>query len=364
MLPSTPEANHSVKMLAILEQWDQASGFHTDYSEKYFFLLLFKCGMDAVVYYVWCRTHYKSLLSMCSLSIALADFVMLLYMATMWFLGVEMSVVSPCFFLANAAATYAALPLPMMVLGLLDYCLEDTCVSNHRTSCKLLRNAVLTLLVWVLAVRYSLTSVSAEPMELHDKTGVSALVCEVEESALATYFVVALFSATIFTIPLFWSSIPQWLKEADRLSDAREKHENNKSDLFVTSTPCMEAKSSEGNYLEENIKQRPPLWFSLTLGFGVFWMPYLALCVACLVLGFAVPAYISVNLLLLECANSLLIGVVFWVKSKTRGPYSHLPENVCTWRVYWHLSQGMQQKQLPVAVFNPSKGKNNSYFNV
>uniref|UniRef100_A0A3B5BBT3 Uncharacterized protein n=1 Tax=Stegastes partitus TaxID=144197 RepID=A0A3B5BBT3_9TELE len=276
MLPSTPEANHSVKMLAILEQWDQASGFHTDYSEKYFFLLLFKCGMDAVVYYVWCRTHYKSLLSMCSLSIALADFVMLLYMATMWFLGVEMSVVSPCFFLANAAATYAALPLPMMVLGLLDYCLEDTCVSNHRTSCKLLRNAVLTLLVWVLAVRYSLTSVSAEPMELHDKTGVSALV-----------------------------------------------------DLFVTSTPCMEAKSSEGNYLEENIKQRPPLWFSLTLGFGVFWMPYLALCVACLVLGFAVPAYISVNLLLLECANSLLIGVVFWVKSKTRGPYSHLPENVC-----------------------------------
>lgn len=361
MLPSLLETNQTVKMLAILEQWNQASGSHTDNTEKYLLLLLLKCGMDTAVFYLCCRKQYKFLLYMCSLSIILIDLVMVFLMATVWFLGAERSFVSPCFFLANASATYAALPVPMMSLGLLDYCFEDTCVNNHRTFCKILRNVVLTLLVWMLALIYSFNTAKAEPMKLYDETGITALVCQVEESTLINYFILGLFSALLFTIPPFWSRIPRWVREADRLSDAREEYERKKSDLF-TSTPCMETKDSEENYLDETIGQRPPLWFSLTLAFGIFWMPYLAVSVACLVFG--VPAYISVNLLWLECTNSLLIGLVFWIKSKTRGPYSHLPENVCLWNVYWHLSKGMQEKQLPVAVFNPSKGKRTTYFYV
>ncbi|XP_044066420.1 probable G-protein coupled receptor 160 [Siniperca chuatsi] len=317
-----------------------------------------------MVLYLCCRKLCTSFLSMCSLSIILADLVMTLLITMVWFLGAERSVVSPCFLLAHASATYGALPLPMMCLGLMDYCLEDAYLCNQSTFCKFLRNAFLTLLVWMLAVIYSFGDVKAELMELDYMSGIRVLVCEVEESTLITYFILGLFTAVICTMLPFWSRIPQLVKEADRLSEMREEQENQRSDLLFISTNYGDTKNSEENYLEETISPRPPLWFSLTLGFGMVWMPYLTLSVACLVFGFGVPAYITVNLLWLECTNSLLVGVVFWVKSKTLGPYSHLPENVCLWHIYWHLSKGTQQQQLPIAVFNPSKGKKNTHLYV
>lgn len=347
-------------MLAVIEIWEGESGCHIVNTEKYLLLMLLKLGLDAVVFYLCCQKLYTYFLSMCSLSIVLADLVMTFFMATLWFLGTERSLVSPCFLLANASSTYGALPLPMMCLGLLDYCLENTYLANQSTFCKFLRNAVLTLLVWILAVIYSFGSVKDELMELEYVTGIKALLCEVEESTLITYFIWGLFIAVTCTMLPFWSRIPQWVKEADRLSEAREEQGNQRSDLLFTSPKCTDTKSGEENYLEEPIWPRPPLWLSLTLGFGMFWMPYLAVSVVCLVFGFGVPAYISVNVLWLECTNSLLVGVVFWVKSKTLGPYSHLPENVCLWRIYWNLSKGTRQQQPPIAVFNPSTGKRNT----
>ncbi|XP_023126628.2 probable G-protein coupled receptor 160 [Amphiprion ocellaris] len=364
MLPSLLETKQTEAMLAILEQWDQLSGSYTDNTHNYFLLLLFKSAMDTAAFCLCSCKQYKSPLSMCSLSIALADLVMVFFVATVWFLRAEGSSVSLCFFLAHASATFTALPLPMMSLGLLDYCLEDTYVNHHRTFCKLLRNVLLTLLVWALAIIYSFHTVSAKPMKLYEEKGMTALMCEVGESSLITYFILGLFCALLFIILPFWSRIPQWVMEADRLSNARTEHKSKKSDLMFTSTPSLETKSSEENHLEVTNGQRPPLWLSLTLGFGEIWMAYLATCVACMVCGLGVPAYVSVNVLWLECTNSLLVGLVFWVKSKTRGPYSHLPENVCSWNVYWHLSKGVQQKQLPVAVFNPPKAKRNNDFYV
>ncbi|XP_022054484.1 probable G-protein coupled receptor 160 [Acanthochromis polyacanthus] len=362
MLPSPLENKQTLTMLAILEQWDQASGSYTDNTHNYFLLLLFKCAMDTAAFCLCSLKQHKSLLSMCSLSITVADLVMVFFMATVWFLRAGGSSVSPCFFLAHASATFTALPLPMVSLGLLDYCLEDTCINHHRTFCKRLRDASLTLLVWALAIIYSFHTVSAKPLKLYEEAGMTALACEVGESSLIDYFTLLLFCALLFAILPFWSRIPRWVIEADRLYDTRTERESNKSDLMFTSTPGLETESSEENHLEETIGQRPPLWFSLTLGFSIFWMPYLATCVACMLCGFEVPAYISVNLLWLECINSLLMGLVFWMKSKTRGPYSHLSENVCLWNIYWHLSKGVQQKQLPVAVFNPSKAKRSTYF--
>ncbi|XP_070766266.1 probable G-protein coupled receptor 160 [Enoplosus armatus] len=347
-------------MLAITERWEGGSDCHTDNTEKYLLHMLFKVGLDATVFYICYRKLYTSFLSMCSMSIILADLVMACSMANVWFLRAERSPVSPCFLLANASATYGALPLSMMCLGLLDYCSEATSLGNQSAFCKFLRNAILTLLVWMLAIVYSFSSVKAELMELDYVTGIKTLVCEVEESTLVTYFILGIFTAVICALLPFWSRIAQWVKEADRLFEAREEQEDERSDLLFTSTNCTDTKSSEENYLDETIGPRPPLWLSLTLGFGTFWMPYLAVTVACLVFGFGVPAYITVNVVWLECTNSLLTGVVFWVKSKMLGPYSNLPENVCLWQIYWHLSQGTRLQPLPVAVFNPTKGKRNT----
>lgn len=362
-LPASTGTTYSVKMLAIIEQWEEVSGSHTDNTEKYLLLVLFKFGMDAVVFYLCRQKPFTSFFSMCSLSIILADFVMAFLLAMVWLLGVERSPVSLCFILADASATYAAMPLPLMILGLLDYCLVDTYICNQNAFCKILGYAVLTLLGWMLAVIYSTGFVKGELMELNNMAQTMALVCEVKESPLVSYSVLVLFIAVVCTMLPFWSSVPQWVKEADRLSDIREEKEYQKSDLFM-STGWTETRVCKKNNVEENIPPPPFLWLSLTLGFSVFWLPYLMISVACLVFDFGAPAYITVNVLWLECVNSLVMGIVFWAKSNMRGPYSRLPENVCLWHVYYHLSKGAQQRQIPIAVFNPSKGKRTTLFYV
>lgn len=360
-LEASPGTSHTVKMLAIMMERDVESGRYTDNTNKYLSLVLIKLGMDAVVFYLCCCRTYKSFLNMCSLSVVLADVLMAFFLATMWLLGPGGSPVSLCVILAHASATYAVVPLPMMLLGLLDHCLQDTCLCNLSTLCKITVNAALVLLGWLLAVIYSFVSVDAKLIEL-DSVHTRALVCEVAESTLITYFVFALFTAVICALLPFSSSIPRWMSEADRLSEAREEEGCQSSDLsFITAT---EAESSGEDYLGETFGPRPPLWCSLALCFGAFWLPYLAAVVACMVFGFGAPAYISVNLMWLESTNSFLMGVVFWAKSSTQGPYSRLPENVCLWHVYWHLSKGTQQKHLPVAVFNPSKAKRTTLFYV
>ncbi|XP_069383481.1 probable G-protein coupled receptor 160 isoform X2 [Paralichthys olivaceus] len=327
-LPVYPDTSHTFKMLAILEQWDERSGYKIDNTGKYLSLMLIKLGIDTVVFVLCCRKLYTSFLNMCSLSIVLADLAMVLCMTAVWLLGPERSPLSPCFVLAHTAATFEALPLPVIGLGIIDYCIEDACLANKNTFCKFLRNVVMTLLVWMLAVIYSIAYAKVELMELVTVTAVKALVCEEKESMLITYFLLGLFAAVTLTMLPFSTSIPMWVREANRLSELREKHVDQRSDLFTVS-PSTETKS---------------------------------MSVACLVLGFGVPAYITVNLLWIECTNSLLVGVVFWVKSRSLGPYCHLPENVCLWHVFWHLSKGTWQQQPPAAVFNPSEGKRNHLF--
>lgn len=351
-----------IKMLAIIEQWEVGSGCHMDNTLKYVLLLFFKLVLDTAVFYLCNRKLYGSILSMCSLSIILADLVMVFCLAAVWFLGPDNSPVPLCSLLANASTTYGGLPLPMMFLGFLDYYLHDTYLWKQSALCKYLKYTALTLLGWILAIMYTFSSVKAELMELEYMAWIKALVCEVEESQLINYFILALFIGIICAMLPFFPRIPLWLRKADRLSEEREKQGDQKSFLLV-STHCKEPNLSE-EYLEPSFSPPPPLWLSLMLGFAVFWMPYLTISVACLLFGFGVPAYITVNVLWLECTNSFLMGVVFWAKSNMQGPYSHLPENVCSWNVYWHLSKGTGQQQLSVVVFNPSKAKRSSLFYV
>lgn len=356
-LSTSLDTRHTIKMLAIVKQWQDGSNCHTSNIDKYLLLMLFKLGLDIAVFYLCFRKIHTSFLSMCRVSIILADMGMVVCMAAMWFLGPDRSLKPLCFLLAYASVVYGALPLPVLCLGLLDSCYETSWI------CKMLRNLGLTFLVWILVFIYAFASVKPELTELDYVIGIRALVCPVEESELINYFILMLFTTVVVAMIPFWSRIPQWVKEADRLSELREEQENQKSDFFFTSTHGMQTESCEENYQYETSGPRPPLWFSITLCFGVFWMPYLTVTVICMALGFGVPAYITVNLLWLECINSLLEGVTFWVQSKTQGPYSCPPENICLWHVYWHLSKGTQQ-QLPVAVFNPTKEKRITLFYV
>ncbi|KAM4610001.1 putative G-protein coupled receptor 160 [Polymixia lowei] len=360
-LPSSLES-HSIKMLAVVEQWE-TKDIYVNNTRQYLLLMMVKLGLDAIVLYLCWRRLHTSFLSVCGLSIVLADVAMVWSVAMAWFLGPLTFPVSVCFLLAHFSAVYAALPLPMAGLGLLDYISEENWTCSHNPFCRSLRNVVLALLVWALAVVYSYGTVTGDLMEIEYLGGGKALVCEVQEASTATYFVVVLFIAVIVTLLPHWSRLLQWFKEANRLSAQREEpHRNQMSDLLFNGVPYTEAKNCEENTLVDTVQRRPSLWLSLTLGFGSTWMPYLFISVACLLLGFGVPAYIVVNLLWLECTNSLLVGVVFWVKSNMYGPYTHLPDDICLWQVYWHISRGTNpcEHRLPTNVFNPSKKNRNT----
>ncbi|KAK9515538.1 hypothetical protein VZT92_026178 [Zoarces viviparus] len=345
-------------MLGIIAQTD-VSGHHTDNTDKYVGIMLIKMALEVVVLSFSGRKLYTSFLGMCSLSIVLADSVMVLLFSTLLFLGPERYLVSLCFILANASAMYEALPLPLMCLGLLDCSLEGTYLGKQSAFYKFLRHTALTLLVWIRAVIYCFGSVKSDSMKLDDREGPSVLVCEVQESTLINYFILGLFSAVGCTMLPFYSMIPKWVGEANRISEAREERENQSSDLLFTSTNCTETKGIQENPPEETLYPRPPLWFSLILGFSLTWMPFLAMSVVCISLSFGVPAYITVNLLWVECTNSFLTGMMFWVNRNKQGPYS-LPENACPWPIYWHLSKGTQQQPFPAPVSNPSKEKSHT----
>ncbi|CAG6021248.1 unnamed protein product [Menidia menidia] len=347
--PWSPDTSQPLKMLAIIQLWDDTLADPVDNTNKYFFLLLVKLGLDSVLFITCSHKKYTSFLSVCSLSILLADVLLTCLLAAAWLLGAERSFLSVCFLLANGSATFGALPLPMMFLGSLDYYLDDVWARKHTARWRVLRNVVLTLLVWLQAAVYAARSVSTELVELASAFGPKALVCEVQESSLVTTFILGLFLVSLFALLPFFSSIPRWVKEAETMYEAREKQRGETSDLFLAAPQRRETEASGEKYAESD---RPPLWLSLTLSFLVFWMPYLGVSVACLICGFLVPAYVSVNLLWLECTNSFLAGVTFWMKSKTRGPHSNLPESVCLWKIYWHLSQGRQLSQLPAATFD------------
>lgn len=355
MMVSVPTAleGHTGMMLAIIEKQDEEHSCHTDNTLQFIILILLKTGMDAGVLYLRCGKLYTNFLNMSNLSILLADVIMLLSMAVVVSLKAEYSHFPLCFILAYFSATYAALPLPTMCLLLLDYCLEDICSGKQSALSKCLRNLSMTLLLWTVAVIYSIGSVTPELMEMEYNTGSKAVVCEIYESRAVNYFTVGLFSALILTLLPCWPMIPQWINEANRISEARDKiQDKQQSDLLLTST---ETKS----FVVDPAILQPPLWLSLTLGFAVFWMPYLTVSVACQLFGFGVPPYITVNLLWVQCSNSVIVGMMFCIKSKTLGPYNRLPEDVCSWHVYWHLSKGTYIQKL--AVFDPTKKKGNIY---
>ncbi|XP_008316234.1 probable G-protein coupled receptor 160 [Cynoglossus semilaevis] len=358
-IPVLPDIPHSAKMLAVIEQWDTNSGSHVDNTAKFLYITLFKSAMDTAVFYFFCCRFHASFFNMCSLFILLSDSVMVVVMSALWLLGPQLSPVTMCGFMAYISTMCAALPVPIVCVGLLDYLVDSNSLSKRRVSCKSLIYTVLALLLWTFAGVYSFFTTNTEQMVLIYETGVEASTCEVQESFLVTYSLSGLFILVILIMVPFRSSIIKWNEEADMLSALREENDNQRSNFFIKTT-STETKSIEGAYPEEKTEPRPPMWFSLILGFSTFWMPYLTVTTFCQVFGFMIPAYISINLLWCECINSLVMGAVFWVKSKTFGPYCSQPDNVCLWQVYWHLSKGTWWKTLPAVVLNPTKGRTQS----
>ncbi|KAK6307916.1 uncharacterized protein LOC121538221 [Coregonus clupeaformis] len=347
-------------MLAIIESWEEEGSCLEDNTRQFLFILLLKVGMDCLVLSIClCRLH-TSFMGVFGLSVFLVDVALACAVVAVWLLGPAHSPVSMCFLLAQASAVFNALPLPVLGLGLLDYATESHYDSCHATPGRALCNCTLTLLVWVLAGVCACWSTFTNLIEVEYEGGKHALGCVVQESVFVVHFSVGISVAVCCVLLLHYKQLSSWLKEANKLSEQRDDvNPTLHRDLSFRYAKLGQAgadKDEEKALAMETEWQRHPLYLSLTLGFSTTWASYLVMCVACELLGLAVPAYIAINLLWLECANSLLVGLVFWLKSDWLGPYSNLPDDICQWQVYWHLSRGpvRDSEKLPKTVFSLS----------
>ncbi|KAJ0036920.1 hypothetical protein NQD34_005597 [Periophthalmus magnuspinnatus] len=308
-------------MLAIMEQTDNMHDCYMDNTRQFILLMLFKVFLNGGALYLCCFKPLWSFFNICSISFALVDLSMTAFMTTTLWMDVQSSHVAMCYIMANFSAAYSALPVPVLCLGILDYYLEDTCAG--RKYIRLTRNIVLVILMWLFAGCYALETANATL--LSQTRNIRYVVCEIKESRTVGYFTVALTAVMCIALLPYMTLIPKW----------------------------------------EFTMPRPPMHLSLLICFGVFWMPYLAVTTICVTLEFGIPAYISVNLLWVQCVNSLLEGVVFWLRSGTVGTYISQYENICLWQAYWDLSADTNDEQLlPVHKFNPSNAKRDMAFYV
>ena len=363
MWPQIPLAQETqgLKMLAVIEEW-KVDDRHVNNTSRYLFLVLFKLSMDTTILYICRQRLHTYFLSLCSLSVVLADAVLLLFMTMAWFNPLK-SPMSVCFLLAYFSTVFSMLPLPMLGLGLLDYLFHDRCSANQRPVIRLLRNTAMALLVWLVAAVYSYETTTSSQKEIEHFGGLKALVCEVQESVTVNVFVISLLIVTICALLPHYTTIPAWHRRANWLSDQRDKPPHiQKSDLQRNAGSQDAQEDAAKKALVETTQQPPSLCVSLTLGFASVWLPYLFMSVIFVLLNLGIPAYIAINLLWMECTNSLLVGVVFWLRSAESGQYNNLPDNICMCRTYLHLSRGTDagHENFNVSQWNRSEGPTNT----
>ena len=326
-----------------------------DNTQQYLFIMLFKVGLETLVLTLFRRNLYTFFMNVFSYSLVLVDVALFLAITMVWFLGPGQSPVSVCFVLAHGSDMYAAVPLPVLILGLLNYLFELGNRTCHGSLHSGLQNVFLTLVVWAMACLWSFHSTNIDMIEIEYKAGKYARVCKMQDSTLMSFFFVGISMAICFVLLPFYSKLPMWLREANRANSSATL----KSDLYFSKTLFNGQKSDEKHTLVvETGQEVPPLYVSLMLCFTVTWIPFIVISCLCTVMELVVPSYITVNMLWVECANSLLMGIVFWLKSDNLGPYMDLSDDFNQWKIYWNLSRGPKpaayQDELSNAVFSLS----------
>ncbi|RXN12628.1 putative G-protein coupled receptor 160 [Labeo rohita] len=319
----------SVIMMAVIWSPGTNKNFPHDETLQYLLILCFKVALNTFVLFFWRLSIFKSFLGLCSVTMYVADVLLVSAVMNAWLFKEHLPTsTSMCFILAHGSAVYALLPLPILIVGAFDYASYPHLDTSSSTRCRAVSYSIVIVLLWALACCYTYNYTDTQPMETY-KDNMRVLACRVHGSSVVFQFSIHLSIAVGFILLLYFKKKIGWTRKANKLAElkntafAPEKDQN-----FL----CAQA--GEGGNSEI------PLFVSLTLCFASNWMPYLLMGFACALVGFVVPAYASVNLLWMACANSVLVAIAFWFRSDSIGPLRKFPDDTCLWNIYWHLSKG------------------------
>ncbi|XP_056628707.1 probable G-protein coupled receptor 160 isoform X2 [Triplophysa dalaica] len=330
---SVPGAVHqrfnktSEHMLMMMMGLLSSSGFTGNSSHdetlQYLIILGSKVTLNTLVLLFWTSGLHRSLLGIFSISMYVADVMLASSVFYVWHF-IESTSSSMCFILAHASTVYAILPLPILVAGALDYATYPVPVAGRSRQRRTVVYCITAALLWASACMCSYRYTDAHPIEIHKD--VKILACRVHGATVVSHFCAELSVVVGVVLLLHQKNLIGWIRRAHQMWDCAVLEKGR----LASYGPLVEGGDS------------PSLFVGLTLVFAVTWMPYLIISVAFDLVGLAVPAYASINLLWMACANSALAGTAIWCQSDRAGPFLNVPDDICLWDVYWHLSKSFE----------------------
>ncbi|XP_048873180.1 probable G-protein coupled receptor 160 [Brienomyrus brachyistius] len=332
-------------MMAIMVTWFEDASCVQDNTLHYLFLLLFKVGLNVLILASCFRSLRASFMGISGASLCLADLLLLCCITYVWLCGPDTEgpgSISMCFLLAHASTIYASLPLPVLLLGLLDHALHLRLGSQRTQTLRLPTCCAVVLLVWLLAALHSYWHTDTAVVEVMDEGRHVALLCAVRGSSVVLAFCMVFSVAVVCVLLLSCHRASLWTGHL-----ATVQPEDGKQPIDdegeVSVTPGLAAPPAR------------PLFLNLALGFTLNWTPFLIINIACALLGFATPSYIMVNLLWLLCANSVMVTTVFWYRGGQLGYGAELPDDTCMWMLNWHTQPGLDwQGTVPKHIYTVS----------
>ncbi|XP_062396783.1 uncharacterized protein LOC134087355 [Sardina pilchardus] len=380
--------NHS--LAAVLQQRPDWDADWVEHSLDFLFMLLTKVLLNCVLAFNHgLQRPACSLMSLCFLSLCLADFLLAAALAVATtanrlldccdgYPGYEALV------LTHASAVYAFLPLPVLVLGALDYASvarrgQDGGFRSRWPGGGVGQGAAV-LALWVLAGLYSALHTDPSVLEVKRMPGALrwARVCDVRVARDVDLYCLLLLPAVGVVLLMHLPHVPRWTRLLHQVAPEMEAHgtqwkrnlpgTHNKMPVIYSNLPVSNSKMpvTHGNLpvthnkmpvthgdqavwsvemeMQHPCQRDPPIYVACVLLFAVPWCPYLLMHLSSQLLEMAVPSYVSVNTLWLSSANSLLAGITSWALARqedtggtTGASIQHL-DPACDWRIPIYLS--------------------------
>ncbi|KAL4646049.1 putative G-protein coupled receptor 160 isoform X1 [Arapaima gigas] len=317
-------------MMGIMNTGVVDESYAVDNTFQYLLLLLLKVALNTFILGLCLQSLHSSFMGICSISFCVADTLLLCGISYLQlFQGDTGSAASACFLLGHASVVYSMLPFPVVLLGGLDYAQYFYTEHNLSPACRTAACSLLVSLLWVVACVRSYLLRDPKLVEVQYPLNRRDLLCPVEDSSVVVCFCTAIAIGCI--ILFFFHEAPRWLRII--LFSQWTKADPHST---VLTFDKVQYDSKDRSILFHGQEQDIPLFFNLAVGFMQNWTPFIVINITCALLDYAMPAYITVNLLWLLCTNSLLIRLGFWASGRWPDHAINLLDSTSNFTLSWH----------------------------
>lgn len=323
-----------------------------DNTLQFMLILFLKVFLNILVSGSCSRSLQSSLMGYIAHSVLLADGLLISAVTIPWLLGEHVDTAQcVCFVLAHASTIYSVLPLPVLFLGTVEHVSHLLLGAPLRHTRSGLVYFMLVLLLWALACFYSSSVTNTVVWHINRYQ-----LCMIQDSSVVTYFSIGLCLLTLCVLITFHQEAATWIRASLKYSRPTPE----RSDLTFKYKKLQDL-HSEGmslaySWIGQDRVNGSAFFLSLVFGFATNWGPFLFVTTVFWCLDFNAPSYISLNLLWLMCANSLVVGVIFASSGEASGLSVSALDEICDWemcRVLVHqdrLAHGIFTKKTRAAI--------------